>query len=359
MMNDWALAKNPASEPLWLNLDETPLEQELAGRRGNWVRPSRGQDGFVPVQYERIDKAATRHFRTLIAVICNDKELQPEMPQFLLPKHHRLSRKARTRFARLASPLQYIPGEKGWTTASNMVTIITRLADCLDPVAPDRERFLVMGCAAQDMSEEANRIACERGIRIMFVPCLMTPLLQPLDTRVFGLLKQKLRDIQTERREDQVDGRLVNLAWIQCFDLGIREVIVKRDWSKAFADDGLTSGTALRATLVDLVGQEPVTDAAWPTDEELEVLCGRRRPLLPQWLFSNTDRPLAALPPPHYLHLRRIPVKSQSTAWTKSGAWPVRGNFAKLSLVWDFAHRVTSTQPLGCSFGGGAKPPLP
>jgi hypothetical protein len=115
---------------------------------------------------------------------------------------------------------------------------------------------------------------------------------------VFGLLKQRLREIQTNHRETQDNGQLPHLMWIQCFDEVIREVLVHRDWSMAFAGNGLGSTTTIRRTLQELWGPAPFPAVKWPTDAELAMLCGRSRPCLAPWLFSGTDRPEPELPLP-------------------------------------------------------------
>ena len=124
----------------------------------------------------------------------------------------------------------------------------------------------------------------------------MTWLLQPLDTHVFGTLKHCLHSLQLEQRATADEARIPKDAWVPLVAAAVQQVLVERQWSSAFPDNGLAAGALPRRQRVaDVCGSLFPVARRPPDTEELQFMLGRNIPNLAARATSRA-RLLAALP---------------------------------------------------------------
>ena len=119
----------------------------------------------------------------------------------------------------------------------------------------------------------------------------MTSLCQPLDTHVFAIFKKTLADLQEKRRGEDAFGILSGSQWIDILCRCIRCTIVDRNWSSAFADNGMDlSLEHLRPRLVQLLQVHLPVPSGPPDDIDMEMILGRKRERLREQVLRASSR---------------------------------------------------------------------
>ena len=222
-----------------LNLEETAIERVIPHRRGH-VLSSSSRGGARDQMHERITRGESHGHLTLVACVAADADLQRRCPQFVLTKDASLTARERARMSALASPIQWFSGTSGWVTKENFPAILTALRRFLRQRRPGFEYVIVLDCAAQHVANDVLAHAARLGLHLLFVPARLTFLLQPLDTHVFSTLKLQLHREQLRARSGAAQGGLGPLEWIAILERTVTQVLVMRDWSRSFADNGVT-----------------------------------------------------------------------------------------------------------------------
>lgn len=258
-----------------VNLDETAVERVIPRRAGHVAAP-RVRGVARPLMHERVARAESHGHLTLVAIATPDAALQPLLPQFILTKDDRLSVAERARLEGMAAPVMWYRGTNGWVTQDNFPSLLTALRRVLRDHRPGLEYVVVLDCAAQHMCGRVIGHAARLGLHLMFVPSRLTYLLQPLDTHVFARFKVELHRLQCAARAEAASGALARCQWLDCLEQAIQNVIVRGQFERAFAGNGLMGQPELvRAAVLDQVGS--ILPLPWrhPSDDELATLMGR------------------------------------------------------------------------------------
>ena len=178
-------------------MDETAIQHAYEGGKGNCATPRIAPFKREGLAYQRIPRMMTRGHTTLVAFIANDAVLQRSLPQIFLPGSRRAppSAAAQAKYADLPPPLEAMLGTGGWVNAHNLPHILTRLRRAVRTHRPGALLLLLMDSATQHLSTDVLRHAARLNIYILFVPGSLTWLLQPLDVKVFGALKARLKEL--------------------------------------------------------------------------------------------------------------------------------------------------------------------
>jgi hypothetical protein len=102
--------------------------------------------------------------------------------------------------------------ESGWTTTQVMVQWLSALRQNLFP--DDRPVAVILDTYAAHRCQEVRTAASNLNIELIFIPPGCTDLLQPLDRRVFGVLKSKARRRWRSRYHSRVGGRATHAELI-------------------------------------------------------------------------------------------------------------------------------------------------
>ena len=141
-----------------------------------------------------------------------------------------------------------------------MVQALEKLAKALGPLrlSDSKQIVIVWDCCRVHLTEEVLR-ACKRlHFWVVFVPTHITSLLQPLDTCVFGPLKQRMRRRYAEAMRGC--GCVSVAQWLQLLQEVTVTMLSERSWQKSFRSVGISSSAPLSADLQHLGIEYPLPE---------------------------------------------------------------------------------------------------
>ena len=219
--------------PLIINLDETSVGYACADLKGNIARQPRGQ---APLGAQ-IPRKELRGAITHVALITENTEIQPCLPQVLIGNRHRFT------LGLMAEAMTHKPAnvhlfreKTAWNTGAVMVRILELLAAALARW-PHVQPILLLDTASCHLQRAVLRKASDLGIYLCAVPAGLTWLLQPLDTHVFAGYKSFLRAAYLNART--VHGTVSPERWLRLIFQVSTVYLSSRNWSRAFAALGL------------------------------------------------------------------------------------------------------------------------
>jgi hypothetical protein len=261
-----------------INLDETSIQHEYASRKGFLVDMSVQQRNAAACFFQPLKMSSTRSHMTLVASICNNRECQPYIPQFLIPNKNITTQTEYNLMHNLRSPIMTIPDATGWVTKDLMPFIITSLRRGVHQWRHDATMILVMDAASQHLSHDVLCHAARLGVMLVSIPAGCTWLLQPLDVSVFRCFKDTLRQLQMTRKIDAQAQQLNHADRINILGETIQSVLVTRNWQSAFDRVGLClEWTALGTKVYHYAGALDTIPNAPLTQDDLVHLIGRER----------------------------------------------------------------------------------
>ena len=271
---DVALADRPF---VVVNMDETSLVSVRHGGSGMIVgslRSARRRAHRPSDPRDRLHQKVT-----LIAAVSDNPNLQPLLPQVVLPKYTQNANpplESRTRLALSGFPLEFWHGTGGVADGQVLSDWATRLRSVVHTWNDDAFILLLMDCASCHVSVDFLRHLSKLGILTVLVPAKLTWLLQVLDVAVFGPLKKDMRLEEMRLRERHSNGLLLPGDSLQAAADSIRRVVVNRDWSASFDSLGAVplDEVCLRSSITPYV-DPTCSDPALPSVAQLSELVGR------------------------------------------------------------------------------------
>jgi hypothetical protein len=106
-----------------------------------------------------------------------------------------------------------LTSESGWTTSQVMLQWLAKLRQEVFP--DDKPVALILDVYAAHRKQEVRNFAADLNIELVFIPPGCTDLLQPLDRRVFGVLKAKARRHWRLRYHNRLGGKTTHAELIQ------------------------------------------------------------------------------------------------------------------------------------------------
>ena len=286
-------------EILRINLDETPVAQFHGYEAGNIFLPKKRRADVADASVQRVARGKLRSMLTHVAMICDDTEIQPLLPQILLTNEHIVSKRDAVAMQEDLPKNVLLWREKSsWTNVGVLVRILRRLRLNLAPVAAKYKVILSMDCARQHVPPRVAQVAAQEGFFLMYVPASLTWLLQPLDTHVFRRYKRILAAALQDARTKAVNGDLSTRMWVRCICLAVRAGLQGKAWKQAFADDGISKRQAEVSAYIRHILGGPVehVSAERPSVEQLSVVFPRGMHIHEPSLFRAFDGRFAALP---------------------------------------------------------------
>lgn len=289
-----------------INFDETPVYRQLQPRKGYVLAPQRQRDKDC---YARVPLRDRRGASTVLALICDDAELQKTLPQFILTKDKNLTKAEMEKLKYLPAPLRWVKGTKGWVTSPILIQLLTEMRKCIRRTHPHHEIVVCFDCAPCHVSRE-TLIHCSRlQLHVCLIPGGMTYLCQPLDTHVFATFKRHLAEAQERERESRADGVLPATRWVDLLARTVLTVLTATDWSHTFAENGLAaSWVCLRSRIAEQVMAHLPLPLREPSLDELNLLLGSKREDIADLVYRQSKRtaarPVLLIPAP----LARLPA---------------------------------------------------
>ena len=301
-----------------LNMDETSLSSvEDQGKGMRTCR--RGARGANTVRRrDSADRSNTK--TTLVATVCDNRDLQPYLPQIVLARYTQQGAPPAALAAAYAAsgePLEYWHRTGGFATSNIIKKWAVRVRSIVHSFNPEAWILLVWDCSQVHLNEDVARHLRRLGILAIVIPAKLTWLLQVLDVCDFKLLKTRVRMEKTSMRCRDPEGRLRAGAWIGPCAAAIREVIVDRCHEDLFERMGLGDTIDSITGRVRRVVHPEEVHPRLPTRSEFGVLTNRPNHDTPAF------RTLHALMMGHFMAVQQLPPD----------ALPPRGALVPLPVV--------------------------
>jgi len=304
-----------------INMDETSVSNLTSQKKGYVAHATRRDRNRM--KEHKPDRDSTDLKTTLLGTICNNAELQPHLPQILLPKYTKAKmppRRLQEYYTRLGYPIMTwheTCGNNTTPTMKGFLTLLRKVVYCFDP---SLWIVMLLDCCTAHLNAEILNHIRSLGMLVIFIPACLTWFLQPLDVYVYAWLKRELRSMYTSARLRSSDSLLRNSDWVPLTGAAIHKVLTHVDWTNAFRRCGWGGDSkAFRPKLQEQVGDDPL-QAGRPTEQELRSLLSKavtKTGKNVDWAsliltFSDTveQRPANALPPQAANHVL------QEVSWT-------------------------------------------
>ena len=294
----------PNKQPLLLNMDETAcrlfydpakgvLASELvalAARRGRVT--------------SNVGTAQTRSVLSLVALLCNDSSIQPNLPQYILGNEHVLQSSVlgELRRDRSLSPNVHVLRRKSsWVNDTELAAIARNWGKALQQHCPDRQPFLLLDACSPHLGPKflASCVRCK--IWVLYVPARLTWLLQPADTHCFALLKASLRQQFHDTALLSASGKVTLKDILEHLDRAIRKVLQGRSWKEAFEGNGWSSEQkSVRQRILDTLEWPviPPVGNGLPSLQDFQTIFPRNRWIPLAKLLACHRVSLSPAPPP-------------------------------------------------------------
>lgn len=249
------LAASKGLTILRVNLDETAVCLFPGSTSGAiFVSPKRMREECV----QKVAKWKRRCCLTHIGLICDQADIQPQLPQFVIGNERTLLARNMQSLRRVCPPNVILVRQKSaWSSAALTARIVRELSAALRRLGArsrNLQPVLVMDAAKIHFAPVVLNACRAVGIWVVIVPARTTWLLQPLDTHAFSQYKSELRRAYQRARtaSASANGDLQINEFLQCVYHAIRTVLQGRQWAAAFDQNGLG---AMQAALSEKVLQ--------------------------------------------------------------------------------------------------------
>lgn len=311
-----------------VNMDETGVSKTLTSKRGHVVSPAY-QQRFNMIASPR-SKDYTDNVTALLGVVCDNPELQPHLPQVILPKYQdgkNPPQHVQEHYEDMGYPIVALHGTTGWNTTQTMKDFLKRLRSAVQAYKRSLWILLVLDNCPAHVCRELLLYCKSLGIILLLIPPSLTWLLQMLDVHIFAELKRRLRARTTSARLHAPSGQLAIGEWIDVLGACVHEVLVETDWSSSFAKCGFSADLSIiREPIRRYIAQVDRTPRPPTRDELHEVLTNSTRgPRAADYHYLLLDLPLRLhrsppdTLPPRAAALENIPPDmpaAQPLAWT-------------------------------------------
>jgi len=171
------------------------------------------------------------------------------------------------------SSITHFRSESGWTN----VDVMKNYLDWLYEQMNHKPCALIIDCFKAHIDEEIKKYAKQKNIELIIVPACGTGIYQPLDRKIFGILKAKLRADENQRQILQDEKQYKNR-------FKIVEAAMEAAWEE-ISEEALTSGwdipglARVPSVLSDSSSSddENYSDTLFEIDQDLEPIQTRRR----------------------------------------------------------------------------------
>lgn len=276
---------NTEREPLLINMDESSLAFHWSGLAGTVA------EAAVSVATDKAKLSSRRARVTYLCCITHDSTVQPLLPQVLLGN----SRSFPLEFVKQAAEVE--PGitvwreKSAWNSHRLMRKFLRLLCARLGDLLKTRSVGLLLDFAPCHVHDSIFELARSAGLRLLFAPPGMTPLLQPCDTHCFAAFKNNAQE-NWRVKKSEAGGHPTLLMWFQAVAAAVHD-LVHRSWARAFESDGiLQQQRNMSSHLLKQLhwSTAPQVPPVWPSEEVATLLfprnwCGNRA----KYISGNPD----------------------------------------------------------------------
>ena len=277
-----------------MNLDETCIRCFESHSKGN-VFGKRGERSSPVAQ--RLAKKLRKKCLTYIAMICNHREIQSLLPQYIIGNEHTFLKRDLKRLGDACGAnivlvrrvahcgadarclRSCVSGQKsGGTDAKLTAAVLRHLAKAVLHLRTEFEVVVLMDALRAHLATPVLDVFSRWNMLPCIVPSGMTDKMQPLDTHAFSQFKNALREKYSAARGVHPCGDVPMHAFVGCIIDTISQNMIFRNWSSAFLQNGFGRGqSSVSQPLLPLFGNSTVEERnVTPTLSQLELCLGRR-----------------------------------------------------------------------------------
>ena len=304
-------------------MDETSIRLYNVERAGHLTLEARLLKRSPRSLTSAATTSQTRGMFTLVAFVCDNKEIQDILPQIVIVNEKHLSRAEPSAALRMHLEANTVlwTAAKAWVTGPIMCKIVSLLAKHLAPYRRSHHFILSTDGYRAHLTWPVWRALNRARIMYHLIPAKMTWALQPCDTHVFSVLKTTLRRECQTLALTQSNGRLTMTLLFRALTRTITTVLRGVSWRTAFWDLGLTGvQTAVSDRVLSKLHTRgrPCVANTLPTLQELQAVFPVRS-VLPiddifGWFTAASDaparvRPVVAAAASHHEHAAVDPLR--------------------------------------------------
>lgn len=363
---------HPSKKALHVNIDETSIKLDQDVRHGHVTNTAKKLAEGHTLR-RRIPKAHTRTAYSLVAVICDDAEIQKSLPQFVV-----VNKKVCTE-AVYKSLLDNLPAnvvlwrrKSSWMDIMSVCQVVRDVSKSLKKYHHTHQVILSMDACKTHMNRRVWETAAKVGIMMFGIPAKATGYLQPLDVYAFAQLKNKLRHAsQTSCIGIGASHCTLGTSILNLSD-AISEVLAGKCWRSAFEHLGHAGHqTSLSQQLLSSleVDHVPLMAAGFPSLADLMHCFPRKYDIDMDAVFkgvlsvTEVKRPVRAAPLLKCVgHSSVVPASSGvAGAGPSSAASPAASSSACAAPSWSPGRLLIRRLPSGTLVHPlpAALPPLP
>lgn len=297
-----------AKKPLHVNLDESSIKLDHDVRHGLLTGAAKKLAKRCNLR-RQVPKAVSRTAYSLVAVICDDAEIQKTLPQFIVV-NKKLCTEAiyRTLLPKLPANMRFWRRSSSWLDIECVCKVIKEIAKALGDRRNTHQVILSMDACKTHMNRQVWMTAARMGFMMFGIPAKVTAYLQPLDVYAFAQLKNKLRRasqilcIQTGASYTSLGVSILALSD------AISEVLLGKSWQLAFERLGHSGHqTSLSEQLLAnlQLDHTPLVAGGFPSLADLTLCFPQRYEIDIDAVFAGVLRVSNDLPRVHGLALLR------------------------------------------------------
>lgn len=229
----------PTETAVVVNMDETSIRLYQKPGQGYMVKVARAKKRSAKSLTHNVTKGQLLGTFTHVAMICDDEELQPHLPQFLFINRKQISQ---ADFDSMQS--EWLPNvhaqrvENPWMTNEKMKVVLKGLANAVAGHSDKRRVVLCADAHKTHIATSTWQSAAAHHFFFFIVPPKLTWALQPCDTHLFAMLKDKLTTSCQQLAIANGRRRWDIILLLRALNSCIGDVLNKRSWRKAFDDLG-------------------------------------------------------------------------------------------------------------------------
>ncbi len=225
-----------------------------------------------------------RSAMTHVALLCDDEEIQPLLPQYIFVNVAHISPENLANVQHLLMPNMIVSRVKNsWMTVDKMKVVFKGLADTLRKHRVRRQVVFSADAYRAHLSPAVWQSAGAHGFFYFMIPAKLTWCLQPCDTGLFARFKQKLavsyQSLLIARGLSSGSTALV----LEALSMTIDTVMHRTEWRPEFEKLGLRGKqSCLSSRVLSKLGLlvRPPSTAAMPTLLQFQN-CFPRRSVIP------------------------------------------------------------------------------
>ena len=211
-------------------MDETGVSNVTASKHGVIIGRQRRH---VPAESQGAKRARSSKI-TLMAAMCSPCDVQPHLPQVLLPRYKKgadAPASFKEVWASVGAPLQAWHATPGYNESPIMIQWMTQLRAAIRQVDRKLWILLVLDCSVVHICQRVLKHAARLGLLILIVPARLTWMIQPLDTHVFVNLKRHLPHGVVRAEMAAPSGEILMPQRIALIGEAVQRCLVHADWT--------------------------------------------------------------------------------------------------------------------------------